>query len=100
MLDLLSATWVAAGRYELDATARRYENREGHVALKVALGVAVDYALSVGLEAIAERNRGLAAALRARLARTPVVTLRDAGEDHCAIVSFSHDRIGADEVVA
>lgn len=29
MLDLLSATWVAADRYELDPTARRYENWEG-----------------------------------------------------------------------
>ena len=100
MLDLLSATWVAADRYELDATARRYENWEGYVAGKVALGVAVDYALSVGLEAIAERNRELAADLRARLSRIPGVTLRDAGEDQCAIVTFTHERFAADEVVA
>lgn len=32
MLDLHSATWVAADRYELDPTARRYENWEGYVA--------------------------------------------------------------------
>ena len=100
MLDLHAATWVAADRYELDATAHRYENWEGYVAGKVALGVAVDYALSVGVEAIAERNRALAAELRARLSRAPGVRLRDAGEDHCAIVTFTHDRIGADEVVA
>ena len=100
MLDLLSATWVAADRYELDPTARRYENWEGYAAGKVALSVAVDYALSVGLEAIAERNRELAADLRARLATVPGVTLRDAGTDHCAIVTFSHDCLDADEVVA
>ena len=99
MLDLLSATWVAPDRYELDPTARRYENWEGYVAGKVALGVAVDYALSVGLESIAERNRGLAAELRARLAQIPGVTVRDAGENLCAIVTFTHERIGADEVV-
>ena len=100
MLDLLSATWVAADQYELDATARRYENWEGYVAGKVALGVAVDYALSVGIEAIAERNRELAADLRTRLAQIPGVMLRDAGQNHCAIVSFTHDRIDADELVA
>ena len=100
MLDLHAATWVAADRYELDPTARRYENWEGHVAGKVALGVAVDYALSFGLEAISGRNRALAADLRARLARVPGVTLRDAGEDLCAIVTFTHERIDADELVA
>lgn len=42
MLDLLSATWVAADRYELGPSARRYENWEGYVAGKAALGVAVD----------------------------------------------------------
>ena len=100
MLDLLSATWIAADRYKLDPTARRYENWEGYVAGKVALGVAVDYALSVGLEAILERNRELAAELRARLGRTPAVRLRDAGTEHCAIITFTHERLAADEVVA
>ena len=100
MLDLHSATWVAADRYDLDTTARRYENWEGYVAGKVALGVAVDYALSIGSEAIAERNRELATELRARLARIPGVTLRDAGENLCAIVSFTHERLSPDEVVS
>ena len=100
MLDLHSATWVAADRYELQPAARRYENWEGYVAGKVALGVAVDYALSVGLEAISERNRALAAGLRARLRRLPGVALHDAGEDLCSIVSFSHERFDPDEVVA
>ena len=100
MLDLLSATWVAADRYDLDPTARRYENWEGYVAGKVALGVAVDYALAVGLEAISERNRALAADLRARLASVPGVTLRDAGKELCAIVTFTHERLSADQVVA
>jgi len=100
MLDLLSATWVAADRYELDPTARRYENWEGYVAGKTALGVAVDYALSFGLETIAERNRALAADLRGRLAAIPDVTVRDAGRDPCAIVTFTHDRFAPDDLVA
>lgn len=91
MLDLLSATWMAADRYELDPSARRYENWEGYVAGKMALGVAVDYALSFGLNAIAERNLDLAA--------IPGVTVRDAGGDRCAIVTFTHDRFAPDDLV-
>lgn len=100
VLDLLSATWVAADRYELDPGARRYENWEGYVAGKVALGVAVDYALAFGLDAIAERNRDLAMDLRERLAAIPGVTVRDAGEDRCIIVTFAHDRLAPDDLVA
>ena len=48
---------VAADRYELDPTARRYENWEGYVAGKVALGVAVDYALSFAEARFGHENR-------------------------------------------
>ncbi|MDE0048098.1 MAG: aminotransferase class V-fold PLP-dependent enzyme [bacterium] len=100
MLDLLSATWVAADRYELHPGARRYENWEGFVAGKGALGVAVDYALALGLDAIAERNRDLATDLRERLAAIPGVIVRDAGGNRCAIVTFTHDRFAPDDLVA
>ncbi|MBC6438828.1 MAG: aminotransferase class V-fold PLP-dependent enzyme [Rhodospirillales bacterium] len=102
VLDLLSAEWVAPDRYEMAPTARRYENWESFVAGKVGLGVAVDYALDVGLDAIAGRNAALAGDLRDRLAALDGVTLRDAGTqaDRCAIVTFSHDRVDASEIVA
>jgi len=100
VLDLHSAEWVAPDRYEMAATARRYENWESYIAGKVGLGVAVNYALELGLDAIAERNRMLASDLRERLAALAEVTVRDAGrpDDQCAIVTFSHDRLGAGEV--
>ena len=99
VLDLHSAEWVAPDRYEMAATARRYENWENYIAGKVGLGVAVDYALSWGLENIQERNRLLADDLRERLDMIPGVTVRDAGVDRCAIVSFSHDRYKPEEVM-
>lgn len=99
VLDLHSAEWVAPDRYEMAKTARRYENWESYVAGKVGLGVAVDYALSWGLDNIRARNRMLADDLRERLGVIPGVTVRDAGSERCAIVSFSHDRLNPNEIV-
>jgi len=98
VLDLHSAVWTAPDSYTLRSDARRYENWETFVAGKIGLGVAVEHALSWGLDAIAERNRALAGDLRERLAVLPGVTLRDAGPDRCAIVTFSHDRLSPKEV--
>lgn len=98
VLDLHSAVWTAPDAYTMRADARRYENWENYVAGKVGLGVAVEHALGWGLDAIAERNRALAGDLRGRLAAIPAVTLRDAGPDRCAIVTFSHDRLTPQEI--
>ena len=55
-LDLHAATWTAPDRYEIRPDARRFENWETNYATKIGLGVAVDYALSWGLDAI-QRTR-------------------------------------------
>ena len=61
VLDLHSAVWTAPDAYEMRPDARRYENWENNVAAKIGLGVAVEHALSWGLDAIAARNVELAA---------------------------------------
>lgn len=106
LLDLHSATWTGPTSYEIRPDARRFETYEGHVAGKVGLGVAVDYALdrgdpgSPGLDAIAERTQHLAATLRERLATVFGVTVHDQGRTRCGIVTFHADQKDARAVQA
>ncbi len=90
-LDLYAATWAAQDLFEIRPDARRFENWETNYAGKVGLGVAVEYALSWGLENIWTRISGLASALRARLGDMPHVQVRDLGQRKCGIVTFTVD---------
>src|SRR4051812_36051097 len=64
MIDHFGAPWVSRERYELRRDARRFETWENNYAARLGLGVAVDYALDLGLEAIQERCQLLATRLR------------------------------------
>lgn len=94
VLDLHAATWVADDRYEMRPDARRFETWECAVANKIGLGVALDYAMAVGIPAIEERVLALGAALRDRLGQIPGVMVQDLGEKRCGIVTFTVE--GAD----
>ena len=57
--------------------------------MQVGFGVAVEYALDVGLEWIWARNQRLATLLRDGLRSIPGVRVHDHGRQLCSIVSFS-----------
>jgi selenocysteine lyase/cysteine desulfurase len=97
-LDLHAATWTAADRYEIRADARRFENWETNYAAKIGLGVAVDYALSWGIEAIEARVTALADHLRAQLVNIDGIQVHDQGSRRCGIVTFSVDGVPAELV--
>ena len=98
LLDSRSATWTSPDTYSMAPGARRFEEFEFNVATRVGLGVAVDYALSLGLDEIAARTTALAAQLRTMLVDVPGVEVHDKGIDRCGIVTFSVAGTTAPEV--
>jgi cysteine desulfurase/selenocysteine lyase len=100
LLDLHAADWLPGGGYRIRADARRFENWETYYAGKVGLGVAADYALAIGLDAIADRVQALAARLRRGLGELARVEVRDRGVVLGATVTFTVDGRTAAEVKA
>jgi selenocysteine lyase/cysteine desulfurase len=95
LLNHHSGILLSADRYRVRPGARRFECWERSCAGQVALGVAIDYALSWGLDAIAARVQSLAAILRAELAKLDGVEVWDRGVLKCGIVTFSTGQLSA-----
>lgn len=100
MIDHTGARWVARDRYALRTDARRYETFEHSYALRLGLGAAVDYALSLGLDEIRTEIRARAGRLREGLTRLTGATLHDIGSEQSGLVTFSHDTVAASELAA
>ena len=103
-IDMCSAEWSAREEYKLRNDARRFEISGGSVACQLGLGVAVEYAMALGLDNIAARVSMLAEQLRGELAKIPGVTVRDlpgsGSQPRCGIVTFTHDAHDARAIVA
>lgn len=99
-VDSEAATWVALDRYELRPDARRFECFERFFAGQIGLGVAFDYVLELGIDAIEERTMAMGAELRERLGAIPGVTVCDLGERKCGIVTFTVEGVEPDAVKA
>lgn len=98
MLDQHAANLITPDEYQIIDGAKRFENWEQFFAGKAALGVAVDYALDIGINNIAARNTALADNLRAQLSAIPGVTVTDEGATRCAIVTFCCQQKSATEL--
>lgn len=72
--------------------ARRFEMWESSVAARLGLGMAVSYALGIGLDRIHERVKALAEAGRELLGGIDGVTVRDIGAEQCGIISLEVEK--------
>jgi selenocysteine lyase/cysteine desulfurase len=100
LLDMHAADWVEPGRYRLRDDAKRFEEWEQSYAAKIGLGVAIDYALGWGIDAIWARVHELGERLRGRLAELAGITVRDLGGTRCGIVTFDAAGVSARELKA
>jgi selenocysteine lyase/cysteine desulfurase len=99
-LDVHAAQWAPGDEVVARADARRFESWERSVANQLGLGTAVDYALALGVDAIAARVIALAASLRDQLLEVPGLTLHDRGVERCGIVTFTIDGVDVYELAA
>jgi selenocysteine lyase/cysteine desulfurase len=90
-LDGRSADWTSADTYEYQSGAHRFEFGEQNFAGKAGLGVAIEYALSIGLDTIRDRIASLASRLRSQLGEIEAVTVRYEGTQQSGIVTFTID---------
>lgn len=98
-IDGRSATWTTLDRYDLHPTAQRFEMGEYTYGAKVGFGVAIDYALRIGLDAIADRVTDLSADLRTALGELDGVQVLDQGSIQSGIVTFTIEGVDAADAV-
>jgi cysteine desulfurase / selenocysteine lyase len=96
-IDGVSAEWLDADHYVLAEGARRFEEFETNCAALLGLGVAVEYALGIGIDAIAARVGELAEELRTRLVAVGA-DVHDGGTRRSGIVTFTLDGISPAEI--
>ena len=97
-LDLHSATWLSHD-YAIRSGGRRFEYWERAYALQLGLGAAIEYALDLGIDEIAERIGVVATRAREGLAAIDGVMVRDRGTRRSGIVTFTSATMPADELV-
>ena len=93
ILDQHAATLLSPNEYQIRSDAKRFENWEQYFAGKAALGGAIDYALSFGLDSIQSRIYQLADKLRGKLKEIERIRVTDEGLEKCGIVTFMADRM-------
>jgi selenocysteine lyase/cysteine desulfurase len=90
VIDMDSARWTAADRYQLAPDGKRFEQWESNFAARLGLGAAVEYALNLGLGRVERRVTELAWFLRRGLERIPGVTVWEKRGPQSGIVAFTH----------
>ena len=97
-LDNRAAKWTGVDQYEVAQTARRFENWESYIAGRLGLGVAIDYAYTIGMSAIWARLQSLSSRLREGLSDCSGITIHDRGTEQSGIVTFTKAGLTATDV--
>ncbi len=87
-IDLRGATWTGPDTYELDKSARRFEQWEMPYALMLGLKAAIGYANNLGADEIWHRNSTLCEHLRHRLDTMKDMKTYDLGTQKGSIITF------------
>lgn len=98
VLDQHAAELLSPTHYTIRPDAKRFETWEQYCAGKYALSVAIDYALSWGLDSIQQRIYTLADMLRYELAQLDTISVTDEGIEKCGIVTFISDLLSPGEI--
>ncbi len=98
LLDQHAAELISTTEYRIRPDAKRFENWEQYCAGKYALSVAIDYALTWGLDSIQNRIYSLADLLRSKLSQVDNLQLTDEGLEKCGIVTFIHKNYEPTEI--
>jgi selenocysteine lyase/cysteine desulfurase len=98
-VDMRGARWLSTTSYEVNATARRYEDWEFPYAIVLGQSAAARYALDVGIHTAQSRAWTLAARLRSALGAIPRVRTLDRGTNPCAIVTMTVEGMHAEPIV-
>jgi len=86
-IDMRGADWTDTDSYTPRMDARRFEEWELPYALVLGSKAAIDKALSLGLDAIRERNATLCKIVRAQLSEHTSFRLLDEGPDLSSIIT-------------
>jgi selenocysteine lyase/cysteine desulfurase len=98
-VDMRGAKWVSPDRYDVEPSAKRYEDWEFPYALVMGLRAAAEYALDAGVERCGNLARSHAAYLRSRLTAVPGLRVLDRGRELSAIVTVEVEGHDAREMV-
>ncbi|WNJ19282.1 aminotransferase class V-fold PLP-dependent enzyme [Pontibacter sp. G13] len=87
-MDLWSAMWTERDRYEIQTSAKRFENFENNKSNRLGLGAAASYYNQLGRARIWQQVSANAAAIRKGLRDIRGVKVQDTGREQCGIVTF------------
>jgi cysteine desulfurase / selenocysteine lyase len=87
-IDGMSASWNSAGEFSYAPGARRFEEFEASIAARLGLGTAIDEALALGIDAVAERVAMLGERVRTGVAGLGAA-VHDGNARRCGIVTFT-----------